>query len=276
MSLLLDALDTQLRARAPLIAPVSDLWRSRELLRSFVARDLKARYRNSTLGFLWSFGNPLLLTVVFTIVFTTLLPQNVPNYHVFVLIGLVTWNWFAATVSGGVHSVTGASHLIRKVAFTRETLPVSLVLSSGVHMVLAFIPVLLIAVGSGVRPSGLLLLFPLVVAIQAVFLSGVALLLACANVYFRDIESIVDVALLACFFLTPVFYAVESLTTENTRLMYILNPMASFISTYRLLIYHDAPPAPEFILRMAVQSLLMFAIGLAVFRWRSGDLAEVV
>jgi ABC-type polysaccharide/polyol phosphate export permease len=252
------------------------LLRYRELVRNFVIRDLKARYKNSFLGFLWSLVNPLLMMLVFTVVFTTLMPQNIERFPVFVLSGLLAWNWCAASVMGGVYSITGNAHLIKKVAFPRELLPLSIVLSNGVNFSLALIPLLLVAWAYGRPPSVYLLLLPLVMAVQLVFLTGLALFLGCLNVYFRDTEPIMDVLLLAWFFLTPVFYAVENLSAQYSRIIYILNPMASFISLYRLIFYYQAPTDLAFLLRMTAQALIVFAIGYLFFLWRAPDFGEEV
>lgn len=213
---------------------------------------------------------------VFTIVFTTLMPQDIPRFHVFVLCGLLAWNWCAGSVMGGVFSITGNAHLIKKVAFPREILPLASVISNGINFVLACIPLVAIAAFSGIVPSPLIVLLPLVIAIQFVFLGGVALILGSLNVYFRDTEAIADVAILAWFFLTPIFYSVENLSPQYSRLIYILNPMASIISTYRLIFYYQSPPAPEFVLRMALQAAIVFVVGYTFFSWRAPDFGEEV
>lgn len=245
-------------------------------MRNFVVRDLKARYKNSVLGFLWSLTNPLLMMVVFTVVFTTLLRNDMPNYQVFILSGLLAWNWCTTSVMGGVFSITGNAHLIKKVYFPRELLPLSTVLSNGVNFLLALIPLVIIATISGRPPSVYYLYLPIVVAVELVFLTGLALFFGCLNVYFRDTEPIMDVMMLAWFFLTPVMYSVENLSQQYSRLIYILNPMASILSTYRLIFYYHAPPAPDFLLRMTVQALVVFVIGYVFFLRFAADFGEEV
>ena len=252
------------------------LLRYRELVRNFVIRDLKARYKNSFLGFVWSLANPLLMMLVFTVVFTALIPNDIPQYPVFILAGLLAWNWCTASVTGGVYSITANAHLINKVAFPRELLPLSVVLSNGVNFVLALIPLFVLAWVHGRPPSPYLLLLPVAMVVQLIFLTGLALFLGALNVYFRDTESIIDVVVLAWFFLTPVIYDVTSLSQQYSRLIYILNPMASFISLYRLIFYHQAPTDPAFLARMTAQALLVFALGYAFFLWRAPDFGEEV
>ena len=254
-----------------------EVWRFRELVLNLVSRDLKARYKSSVLGFLWSFANPVLMMAVFTIVFTALLPnREMPNFPVFVLSGLLAWNWCSASTLGGVYSITANAHLVKKVAFPRELLPLSVVLSNGVNFLLALLPLLLLSIAFGLWPTPLYLLLPVVIVIQILFLTGLALFLGCLNVYFRDTEAIMDVVVMAWFFLTPVVYAVEHLSPQNARVIYWLNPMASIISTYRLIFYYQAPPAPDFVLRMAVQAILVFVVGYLFFLRHAPDFGESV
>lgn len=260
------------RARAHL----SGLLRYRELVRNFVIRDLKARYKSSFLGFLWSMANPLLMMGVYTVVFTALLPNDIPQFPVFILSGLLAWNWCTASVVGGVYSITGNAHLIKKVAFPRELLPLSVVLSNAVNFTLALVPLFVLAWAFGKPPSIYLLLLPVVMLVQLVFLTGLALFFSALNVYFRDTESIIEVVMLAWFFLTPVIYDVASLSAQYSRLIYILNPMASFISLYRLIFYHQAPTDLSFLARMIVQALVVFVVGYAFFLWRAPDFGEEV
>jgi lipopolysaccharide transport system permease protein len=253
-----------------------EIWRYRELVRNFVVRDLKARYKNSILGFLWSLANPLLMMTVYLIVFTKLFPVERENYPLFLLSGQLAWQWCTTSVVGGVFSITGNPHLIKKVYFPRELLPLSIVLSNGVNFLLTLIPLVAIAVASGRPPNWLVVYLPLVMAIQLIFLTGLALFFGCLNVYFRDTEPIIEVLILAWMFLTPIFYSLEDFNSPNTRLLYIVNPMASIISSYRLIFYYQAPPDALFVVRMAAQALLVFAVGYWFFRRHAADFGEEV
>jgi lipopolysaccharide transport system permease protein len=241
-----------------------------------VVRDLKARYKNSVLGFLWSLANPLLMMLVYMVVFTKLFPVERDKAPLFLLSGQLAWQWCTTSVVGGVFSITGNPHLIKKVYFPRELLPLSVVLSNGVNFLLTLVPLVAIALASGRPPTWLYALLPIVMAIQLLFLTGLALFFGCLNVYFRDTEPIMDVLILAWFFLTPIFYSLEDFDSQNTRLLYIVNPMASIISTYRLVFYYQAPPDPLFVVRMAAQAAVVFAIGYWFFRRNAADFGEEV
>jgi len=247
-----------------------ELYAYRELIKNLVIRDLKVRYRNSFLGFLWSLGNPLLMMIVFTVVFTVLLPSRIDRFPLFVLCAILPWNFFSAAIAGAAHSVTSASSLVKKVYFPREVLPLSVVLANLVNFLLAFIVligmVLLYQVPLG--PSSLLL--PVIITIQTAFTLGIGFILAAINVYYRDTTVIMDVILMAWFFMTPIFYPIEALpaqyvlagfTLDVRRLMYIFNPMASVIASYRDILYHAARPGFDFLLRTALTAFLVMIIG---------------
>ena len=253
-------------------ATLGETLRYRGLLRNLLARDLSVRYRSSVLGFLWTLLNPLLLMIVFTIVFQVLIPNDIPFFPIFILIGILAWNFCAGALMACTRSIVGNADLVRKVYFPREMLPLSAVLASLVHFTLALTLVFVLAPLSGIPLTPLALWLPIVVAFQTVFLSGLGLILAAVNVFFRDTEPILDVALLAWFFLTPIFYSLEVLFGKTIGdvnvgwLMHVLNPMASFISTYRLVMIDRAPPDPAFLARTFAVSLFVLAVGYILFK----------
>lgn len=269
-----------------MLGNLGELVRYRELVRNLVVRDLKTRYKNSVLGFFWSLVNPLLMMAVFSIVFTYMMPnRSIPHFPIFALCAILPWNFFSASIMGSISSIVGNAHLIKKVYFPREVLPLSTVLSNLVNFLLALIVLIsaLYAVGIGLTPWALLL--PVVIFVQLVFTLGLALILATVNVFYRDVAMIMDVLLLAWFFLTPVMYPIDILPQQAVvlginvsvqRLTYILNPMASLIASYRSILYGSiqggppGPPALDFFLRTALTSAAMLFIGYGVFhRFRS-------
>jgi lipopolysaccharide transport system permease protein len=269
-----------------------ELWAYRHLVQSLVVRDLKVRYKNSVLGFFWSLVSPLLMMLVFWVVFGFFMGQTaIKAYQVFVLVAILPWNWFSTSVAGGINSIVGNAALINKVYFPREVLPISIVLSELANFLLAVPVLLLITVLSGIPLTVHALWLPVIIAIQALFTVGIVLWLSTANVYYRDTAMIMDVVLLAWFFLTPIVYPMTNLATvmvpiggtevSAMRLAYIFNPMASLISSYRVVLYGspEGPPAqPDllFLGRTAVTALVILAIGYAVFLRHSGRFGEEV
>lgn len=263
---------------------VSELVRYRNLILNLVVRDLKVRYKNSVLGFLWSLLHPLLMMAIFTIVFTIMLPQSeVKNFPVFVLCGILPWNFFSASVIGSTNSIVGNAHLIKKVYFPREVLPISAVLSNLVNFVLALVVLFAMIFLFAMRLTPWVLLLPLLILTQVVFTVGIAFALSTLNVFYRDTQVIMEVLMLAWFFLTPVFYPITILPQSHLflgfgldvqRLAYIFNPMASLIASYRVILYHGAPPAFDFLLRTIITSLAIMLCGYFLFaryRWSFGE-----
>jgi len=264
----------------------------RELVENLIIRDLKVRYKSSVLGFVWSLLNPLLLMVVFTVVFTVMLPNyHIANFPVFVMCALLPWNFFNTSIMGAITSVSGNSHLVKKVYFPREILTISSVLANFVNLLLA-LPVLFALLAVFRMPLSIWLLYlPLVLVGLLIFTLGVSLVLATLNVYYRDTAVIMEVVVQAWFFLTPVFYPIDVLPLSANlwgmaipvrRMVYILNPMASIIATNRSIIYGfvngspPAAPALDFLLRTLVTALLTFLIGYAIFVRHSRHFAEAV
>jgi len=269
-----------------MLAKLTELIKYRELVKNLVLRDLRARYKNSALGFLWSLLNPLLTMLVFTVVFTFMMPNNViPKFPVFLLCALLPWNFFSTALTGSVASIVGNAHLVKKVYFPREVLPLSTVLSNFVNFLLALVVLFGMLFAFRIPLTKWALWLPFIMATQLILTLGLGLILATVNVFYRDTGVIISVILQALFFLTPVFYPIDILPTERLvagialnihRLTYILNPMASIISSYRVVLYHGAPPALSFMLRTLVTAIAVLALGYSVFSRYSWVFGEEV
>ena len=270
-------------------ARLRELWTYRDLIRNLVVRDLKVRYKNSALGIAWSWLNPLLMMIVLTVVFTVMAGRSaLPAYPVFVLIGILAWNFFSASVIGATGSIVNNAHLIKKVYFPRAVLPVSVVLSNMINFLIALPVFFVLAWLSGLPLSGrveLVVWLPAVLAVQVIFTIGVGLVLATVNVFYRDTQIIMEVVMLAWFFVTPIFYPIEQIpqtvtiagaTLNLQRLVYILNPMASIVSSYRDVLYYGRTIGADFFLRTVVTVVVVLVIGYAVFDRYSRRFAEEV
>lgn len=257
-----------------MVSQAAELVRYRSLVSNLVAKDLKVRYKNSVLGFLWSLLNPLLMMLVFTFVFTKLLGESIPDFPVFVLIGLLSWNWTAASVAGGTTALIDNAPLISKVYFPRMLLPVTVVLSNMANYVLA-LPIVFLFMGMyGLPFTPWLLYLPVIIVVQATFLIGLALILSSLYVYFRDTTVLVEVGLTAWFFMTPIFYRVEDVAPDLKWLMYWLNPMASIVAELHTILYFGSVPDPLFMARTFASALALFVIGYVMFTRVSRHLGE--
>jgi len=221
------------------------LWRHRALVYVLVARELKARYRGSVLGFFWSLLNPLLMLAVYAVVFTLVFPGRsaaTSPYAVFLFCGLLPWNWLSASLTDASASLIVHGPLLRKVLFPAEVLPAVAVLSQGVHFLLA-LPVLLAALlagaaglfGTPVSFSPALLQVPALLLAEGLLLFGVGLFLAALTVHFRDVKDLLATALSLWFFATPVLYTLSEMKEGILRTVLSWNPVAPLFSAW-----HDA------------------------------------
>ena len=269
-----------------LIARLQELLRYRELIRNLVVSDLKARYKNSVLGFVWSLLNPLAMMLVFTVVFGVLWPnRQVDNYPIFLLCGLLPWNFFAISVTSSLISVVANGNLVKKVYFPREVLPIAAVLAQLVNFLLAFLVLFVALLIFRANFSPWLWSLPLIILIQTAFTIGIGLFLSTLHVFYRDTRMVMEVVMLAWFFLTPVFYSIQQLPATYTvlgmeldvrRIAYILNPMASLINVYRDLLYYGYRTDPDFFIRTTLTALVVLVFGYWFFVRYSDRFGEEV
>jgi len=263
------------RAGEYMIRRIVELYRYRELVKNLVIRDLKVRYKNSVLGVLWSLLNPLLMTLVFTVVFTLMLPQGeIEDYPVFFMCGFLPWSFFAASLTMATGSIVNNAHLIKKVYFPREILPLSEVLSNLVNYMLALVVLFAMLLVFRIKLTPALLMLPLIILAHTMFTLGMAFLLSTANVFYRDTQHILEIVMQAWFFLTPIFYPITLLPESKVILGLTidiqlwarrLNPMASLVASYRDVLYRGVPTGLDFFLRTLLTCLLVLVVGYLIF-----------
>jgi len=240
-----------------------------------VARDLKVRYSNSVLGVLWSLFNPLLITVVYTLVFTFLFPNAMEKFPVFFLAGLLPWSFFNWATLSCTTSIIANGHLISRVYFPRDILPLSMVLSNLVNFLLALIPLLGVALAFRLPLRLPLLMLPVLILIQCLLSLGIGLFLAALNVHFRDTQQVVEVLLQAMFFLTPIIYPLEFIQDSQAQLMMrVLNPLTSLVTSYQDIIYAGRWPEPTFLAITTIEALVLLAFGYWFFHKNSPYFVE--
>ena len=264
-----------------------------ELLTELVRKDLKVKYKNSTLGFIWSLANPLLYLAVFTLVFTQLLDNGIQAFPVLFMSGFLVWNFFNLTTMSGTGSVVGNANLVRKVRFPRVVLPLSSVGFAGVHFVLqlgVLLALLAVFYRDAFGPQ-LVLLVP-ALAVVTVFATAMALLASALNVRFRDVEHLLEVILLAWFWLTPIVYPVTFVRDQLAGSpwlfrLYMANPMAGVVTAMQRAIYvhpvaggRDILPSGGYGFYLTwlgvagAIALVLLALGLWTFRRLQADFAE--
>jgi ABC-type polysaccharide/polyol phosphate export permease len=257
-----------------------ELYRHRQLIAALTARDLKARYRGSVLGFFWSLANPLLLLAVYTLVFTKFFPQQVgPSYPLFLFSGILPWTFFTAAVLEATASISSNAGLIKKVMFPAEALPLVVVLSHLVHF-LAALPIMLAAMLAFTAMhkftmSWTILLGPVLMLVQAIFVAGLALIVSSASVLFRDLRDIVANLLQLGFFVTPILY-LENIQSRPLRALLRVNPMTPFVVSYQdIFFFGRLPNVSDAFLMVAYAGVSLWA-GIFVFGRLRDTLAEAI
>ncbi len=253
----------------------AELWGYRDLLRNLVLRDLRVKYKGSTLGFAWSLLHPLLMAAVYTLAFRYVLRMRVEHFPVFLLSGLLPWTFFTTALSAATASVVDNSTLVRKVAFPRAILPLGSVMSQFVQFVLMYAVIVPLAAAAGRGLSlAMIALVPLAL-LQLFFTAGLGLILATAEVRLRDTRHLLEVVLQVWFWLTPIVYPI-GMVPDAFRSWFSLNPMALFVTAYQDAVLGQAFPSP---LRMATLTVVAGAAwlaGLAVFTRQERRFAELV
>jgi len=258
------------------------LVRYRPLIQSLVTRELKARYRGSALGFFWSFINPLLLLVVYSFVFTVVLPGTHPPeiepYALFLFCGILPWTWFSSSLTEASNSLMAGGNLIKKVLFPAEILPIVAVLSNMMHFFFG-LPILL-AFLVWFRPTITfteVLWFPVVVAVQLLFTLGLSLILAALTVHFRDIKDILSNLLTLWFFATPIIYPMHLAPGTISKAVLNANPFSHFAVSYQEILFYEGPFGHwKWLLAVFVASVLLFLLGYFLFDRLRDSFAEEV
>lgn len=246
-----------------LIHLIRDCYSYRTLIGSLVQRQLAARYRGSVLGFLWTFLNPLLLILIYCLVFTVFVRFEMKNYGAFVFAGLLPWIWWSTSLLEGANSILASGHLITKAMFPPEVLPAVSLLATTVNFLLS-LPILLATLLFLHVPLTLALLaLPFVIAVQFILSAGLIFLFSALNVQFRDLQHLLANALSLLFFVTPVLYP-HTNVPERYRILTQLNPMATIVRAYQDIFYHGTFPSGG-----ALLLVLLLGIGLLFFgAWR--------
>ena len=255
--------------------------RYRGLIQSLVARELKARYRGSVLGFFWSFINPLLLLLVYWFVFSVVLPGirpiDIEPYALFMFCGLLPWTWFSSSVLEASNVIIAGGNLIKKVLFPAEVLPVVTVLANMIHFLLGLpiIAAALVYFAVPVRPLELLWL-PVVVLVQLFLTLGLALIVSSLTVHFRDLKDILGNLMTFWFFATPIIYPM-SLAPPSGKVLLDLNPFTHLVISYQEILFYDGPFGHwKWLLALGGVSIVLFLLGYFLFDRLRDSFAEEV
>lgn len=252
-----------------------ELYKYREFLKTNVRKDIRGKYKGSFLGVLWSFVNPLLMALVYAIVFPFILKNSQDNYVTFIVIAILPWNWFTTVISQGTFCVLANSGIIKKVYFPREILPISTATSGLVNFIISIPIILLFILFSGIGFSWYILLLPLIAITQYILTLGITFITSAINVYIRDLEYIINFIVMMLFYATPVLYS-TTLFPEKYRWILYLNPMTTIINGYRDIFYYKQLPNMLHLGIVLLISLLLVIIGYRTFKKMEKGFAEEV
>ena len=256
-----------------------DLYAYRELLKSNVKKEIRGKYKGSFLGVLWSFVNPLLMTLVYAIVFPFLMRgAGYEHYTTFLIIGILPWTWFTTNISQGTWTIIGNGPIIKKVYFPREILPISVVTSGLVNFLISCIIMAIFIIVSGIGFTVNILWLPLVIIAQYLFTLGIIFITGAIDVYVRDLEYLVNFVVQMLFYGTPILYSLEMFQNAPALIKTLMhcNPMGVIITSYRDILYYGNMPHIKSLLIVLGASFLLCLIGLAIFRRLSRGFAEEV
>ena len=274
------------RKRESIMKNLKELYDYRQMIFSLVKKDLRGRYKGSALGFLWTFLNPLLQLVVYSIVFSTIFRNNIEKFYLYLFIGLLPWMFFSSSLTVGSVSVISSKDMVKKIYFPREVLPIAYVTSSFVNMLLCFLVVFIVMIIGGIDPNSTfhwtaLLYLPIVMIVEYVLALGFAMLASALTVYFRDLEHILGIITMAWMYATPILYDVsmiQNILVEkgmgNLMHLYMLNPMTPIIVAYHQILYYGQAPDMSTLLSAVVLGLFFLILGYLVFRKLQRGFAE--
>lgn len=252
-----------------------ELYQYRELLKTNVQKEIRGKYKGSFLGVLWSFLNPLLMVLVYALVFPYIMRTNVDNYLVYLITGVIPWNFFTTCITTGCNCVWINGGIIKKVYFPREILPISVVAAGLINFLISCIIILLFVLFGGIGFSIQLLWLPLIAIIQSALSLGLLFILSAINVYVRDIEYLVGFLLNLLFYATPILYTVD-MFPESIRWVLYLNPMTTIIESYRNVFYYQQSPALTSLMIVFAVSFMILIIGYLIFKKLERGFAEEV
>jgi len=245
---------------------IKDICARRELLLILVARNLKIRYKNSILGFFWTLLSPLFLIAIYAVFLRVLrfFQPGDPMFMPRLVTGIIVWQFLAMCLTDSLQAIMGNADLVKKSAFPRMVLPLSMVTANLLNFLLSSVVLVVYLQIVGMSVSGLYWL-PLILLTHIALCLGISLILSCSNVFFRDTEHILTVGLLAWFFLTPIIYTFDYIPARFREIVFI-NPMAGIVTAYRAVLMSDQVPDVRLIAASFVMAWAMLAMGIAIFQ----------
>ena len=267
---------------------MKNLFKYKDLLFRLAWKEIRVRYKEPLLGFLWALLVPLFMTIILMFIFTKVIRVPVSGYPFFIFLatGMFPWNFFSSVISASTMSILEGGNLIKKVYFPREIIPLSIVLANAINFIFTLIVVIVFVISFKIKLSFFIFFLPVAFILQVLFISGMALLIAGSQVIYRDIKFIVEILLPLWFYMTPIFYPLELVLniSRGAYNVYSLNPLVGLVSLYRVSllgnVYIDSLPGEINIINLiaysAACSFAVFFMGYWCFKKREPVFADLV
>lgn len=244
---------------------MQEIYEYREMIFSLVRRDLKGKYKNSLLGFLWTFLNPLLQLLIYTFAFSVVMPMNIENYYMHLFVALIPWIFFSTCLTGGSRAVMDQQEMVKKIYFPRQILPIAFVTSQFVNMLFSFLVVFAVLIFSGIGINFIsILLLPIVMIVQYILTLGITLACSAISVYYRDMEQIFGILAVGLMYASPIVYSIDSVP-EQFRSLLSANPMTVLILAYREILFYKNIPDLKDLFIVFLESLCVVIVGWCIF-----------
>lgn len=253
---------------------VRNIFEYRDMIYGLVRRELRGKYKGSVLGFLWTYLNPLCQVVIYAAVFSVVFRVQIEKFYLYLIVGMMPWTFFSTSVQGGANCIRAQAEMVKKIYFPREVIPISFTASTFVNMLFSFIITFLaIAMADWGFYLRALLYLPVVMITEYILALGLLLIVSAVTVYFRDLEHIMSVVMMAWIYLTPIMYDV-SYIPEKFRHVFFMNPMTPIICAYHDILYYKQVPGMNDLVQSGTVALIILIIGFLIFAKLERGFAE--
>ncbi len=260
-----------------MIRNLRELYQYRALLWALTVRELRARYRASVLGFLWTFLNPTLSMAVYVLVFGWLMESETPRFPYYVFSGLLPWIYFSSSVGAGTSAVSERRDLLTKVRFPAQVLPATVVLTNAINFLLSLPLLVLLGLIYRQFPTWHFVFIVPLLLVQTLFTLAITYVLSAVNVAFRDLQHIIGNVLQLAFFVTPIIWRLEQVkTVEQQHLVLYVNPIAALVEAWHDVLFRQKVPDAMPLLVVSVLSVVMMWLAAGVFEQRREEFAELI
>ncbi|TVY09785.1 ABC transporter permease [Paenibacillus cremeus] len=258
-----------------MISKIKEIYQYRQMLESLVLTDLRTRYKGSFFGFFWTLLNPLLMLLVYSIVFKYIVRIEMENYTSYLFIGLISWFLINQAVLSSAGVIIRNAGLVKKIYFPKEILPLSVVIGGAINYFFSLLILFPILIFNKIQLGLPLLLFPVILAIYFIFTFAITLIVSSLNVYFRDLEHILGIITMVWFYLTPIVFT-SSMIPQEVKFIFDYNPMKIIIDSFHDVFFYNKFPDALSLIKITIISFILLFAGFYIFKKLSRNFAEEI